>query len=401
MPTPIWSVDFRDVSNAVIDLTPYIAPLNERGIVGLTRRLSYLSRETDFGRVSLLCFNGEGAFSEAHENFILGAGAYHGRRVRIRFGWLTDLGERLDPDNIFVGFLEDIIVDTRAKTAELKLTDVMDRLKLTGPPAGVADDLLADASPAANCLLMLGAAYANIPDEFVDIESFTDADTVESGAGVLMRNFRIQRGSWMDSLKINLTHGGTGIRVDRHGRLTYFSYAPDTADGDPHFAFPNVARIRGGRTMQTVRNATTVFNGDGMDPPQAVTSGTDLTDVQSIASFGLRPRERDRELIYFDDLAVAELTAERDLDIEAKAPGKHTATIPFDPDSYLVDLAQRVKVTSADMGWAAKNVTVDGVSIDFGAMALDLGVIDTDLDGDTYLYVNRAGHALDDGKLIY
>ena len=406
MLTPVWSVDFRDVNGTVLDITQHVAPLTERGISGLRRRLSYNSRETDFGLVSVLVWNGDGQFSRDHASFVLGSGAYAGRRVRIRFGWEMDDGTRIDPSDIFVGTLESILVDTGHKFAELKLTDALDRLKLTGPSATKANELFADQTPAAACLKMLGADYANISTEFIDVASFTDADTTESAASIILRKFRVQQGPWYDSFRICLTHGGSGVRVARDGRLTYFSYAPDTADGDPHLVFPGVARVRGSYSSQTVRNSTKALRGDGSDPgdgsaPPTAGTPTTLTKELSIASFGERWREQNRELTFMNSQTPVDLIADRDLDIESRSPGNFKLTVPFDDTTYLVDLAQRIKVTDADLGWVAKSLTVDEVDISFDGMTLNLGVIDTDLDGDPYLYVNRSGHQVDDGKLIY
>ncbi len=384
---------------SVVDITDRLQ-LNQGGT--FSQSINPITLDTDLTISSLVVNNADGYFSPLVAGSI--GENYAGARIRLLLGWVLDDGTEIPETEMFVGFLEEIFWRVPSTTAELLVSDIIDELKLSSVPEPKVDEVQPDRAPASNILTFLGAGYIGIPAAYIHYASFTDNATIESGASQIMRSYKLLSDNWWRHITECLRHGHAYLRVNRSGQIEYRPVEPSAAagsltitEGDPY-----LQSFAGSEQFRPVRNSARVFRGDGNPVPAAVE--TALSPIEFQTPGGVFDRRRpDDDYLYlsFNQDSPAQLSADRALEIKTEPLGSYDCELALHPDTYLVEVGDRVNFTLPSLGWDARPLEVTERQVRIMEGKIELRLFDTAIEDQPWLILNKSGHKLDDGKLLY
>jgi len=398
-----FKADLKLPDMTVVNIGLHVLGQQAAGVGRIRSSLNPLSRETELSLASIFADNGQGYFSPSHANCLWGSNLYQGSRVRLYSRWITDGGSTTAWEPAFIGQLDRITHDSGPLRAELKVVDALTRLQNLNVPQALEGDLFANDTPAHHCAKIIGAGYGKVAPEFVDLATFEAGHADEAGAGMTMKKFTLQPGTWFSNLRICNNHGGSGLRVGRDGKIRYFAWLPDLTTPTIHLERgENLISLTGGDQFQYVRNAIKVQRGNhAVTPPTPVdTSGSPRLVTTSIDSWDER-FDSSLSLIYFDADGPAELAADRRIDLLSVPPLLHTAVCHLTPDLFPFESYQRVIVTDSYYGYVERPFTVIEVDAAPSSQQVTFTLWDNAISADNWLICNRSGHKLDDNYKIW
>jgi hypothetical protein len=399
-----FKVDLKLPDLTVVNIGLDVLGLGSAGVGRIRSSLNPLSRETELSLASIFADNGQGHFSPSHANCLWGTNLYQGSRVRVFSRWRTTQGSVTAWEPAFVGVLDRITLASSSQRAELKVVDALTRLQNLNVPQALEGASFANDSPAHQALKLIGSGYGKVASEFIDTASFEAGHTDEAGAGMTMKKFTLQPGTWFSNLRIMLNHGGSGVRIGRDGKIYYFTWLPDLSTPTIHLRRgENLIDLTGGDQFQYVRNAIKVQRGNHATTPPTPgvnTSGSPRLVTTSIDAWDER-YESTLSLTYYDSDAPANLAADRRIDLLSIPPLLHTAVCHMTPDLFPFEPYQRLIVSDHFYGYVERPFTVIEMDASPASQQVTFTLWDNAISADSWLICNRSGHKLDDSYKIW
>ena len=392
-------VDIELPSLVVVDLSHFLVAINEGGVGVMRQSINPVSREMDLSLASLTFDNSDGRFMYDLPNSIIQKNAYSGLRVRTFFRWSNEDGTVSGPTLVSVGFIDYITWDVGASTAEFKLYDALNKVRVQEVQPDAVDVVLnASDTPANNILKALKVPYAGVPVAFIDVASFTAASSIESAAGILMAHYRLLAGSYYANVQEALKYGNATLTVGRDGRIKYYQWQPDVVAGSPTLSErENVLDFSGSESFSALRNTVRTARGNGANPPVLQA----FAKRSTVSLPGLPERAApDLPLIYFSTDAPRNLAADRRIELTSFPAGTYTATCHLDQTTALIETGQKVRVRVPRLGFNPKDLLVIEASFSVASSRATFVLYDTAIATLPWLYTNNS-QQLDNDQLIY
>jgi len=347
--------------------------------------------------------NAGGEFSPYTMSRLWGTNLYYGAIVRLFTRWVSRTAPVVirDWEQVFGGKLERIIASAELPRAELKVIDAFAILRSRFVPQDLIGEVQADDTPAHLALRFLGEGYANIEPEFIDVDSFEEAHTLEAASGLTMEAYELPASRWSAVLDTVLKHGGATLRMLGDGRLSYFVWEPILDDDlpDPVVVLQNGTNLHSlswATGWQDVRNSIRTLKGDGGSPPTtSVTSGSPRQVDTSVDEWGELFAD-DLTLEFITSDSAVELNGDRIVELQSMPPLILEATAHMDAATWPRFPLERAQVYDDRLGFNGETFLIIGVDALPDGHRVKLSLWDNRSDEETWLICNRSGHKLDD-----